>query len=149
VLGATPGSTWSIYPPGETIFAAGGAIAVARVSRLSGDDAVASLISTSAAIPAEARAVASMRSTDSSRVSVRIQAPNEIRRRQVRDLLLKSSKAIDFVGSDAPSRYIIDVGETTLKLMTADGLQTVGQFDLSNDKWAADAARVIERSLKA
>jgi hypothetical protein len=96
-----------------------------------------------------ARAVASMRSTESPRVPVRIQAANEIRRRQVRDLLLKNSKAIDFVGSDAPSRYIIDVGETTLKLLTADGLQTVGQFDLGNDKWAADAARDIERSLKA
>jgi uncharacterized caspase-like protein len=149
VLGATPGSTWSIYPPGETVFAAGGAIAVARVSQLSGDDALASLISTGASIPTEARAVASMRSTDSSRVSVRIQAPTEIRRRQVRDLLLKNSKAIDFVGADAPSRYIIEVGETTLRLMTADGLQTVGQFDLGNDKWAADTARIIERSLKA
>jgi Caspase domain/Domain of unknown function (DUF4384) len=149
ILGATPGSTWSIYPPGETRFAAGGAIAVARVSLLNGDDAVASLISSNVAIPAEARAVTSMPSTDSPRVAVRIQAPTEVRRRQVRDLVLKNSSAIDLVGSDAPARYIIDVGDTALRLLAADGLQTVGQFDAGNDRWAADAARIIERSLKA
>jgi hypothetical protein len=149
VLGAIPGSTWAIYPPGETAFAAGGAIAFARVSQLRGDDAVASSISASTAIPAQARAVASMRTTDSLRISVRIQALSEARRLQIRESLQKESKSIDFVGSETPARYLIDAGETTLRLLTADGLQTVGQFDLGNDGWAEDVARIIERSLKA
>src|SRR6185312_321083 len=40
LLGAAPGSTWSLYPPGETRFPPGEALAVASVSQLNGKDAV-------------------------------------------------------------------------------------------------------------
>ena len=45
LLGAGPGSTWSIYQPGETIFTPGRALSVGTVTQLQGKDALARLIS--------------------------------------------------------------------------------------------------------
>lgn len=149
LLGADIGSTWSIYPPNETLFAPGSAIGFAIVVRLTGKDAVATLSSKGMRIPAGARAVASMRSLGSSRVPIRIIAQSEVRRRQVQDLMTRSLPIADFVAQDAPARFIIDAGRPRLKLLTADGLQVVGEFDSGTEKWSTDAARVISRSVNA
>jgi hypothetical protein len=149
LLGATPGSTWSIYPPNEAEFKPGGAIAVAVIDRLKGNDAVATLSSKRGAIPANARAVASIRSGGAARIPVRIQGAIEATRQHVQDRLLKSLAALEFVGPEATARYIVELGESKSKLLTADGLQTVAEFDSANEGWPADAARIVLRSFKA
>ena len=57
LMGAAPGSSWAIYPPGESSFAPGRALAIATVTRASGLDADATL-EPEGTIPAGARAVA-------------------------------------------------------------------------------------------
>lgn len=57
-LGAMPKSTWAIYPPGETDFAAGKALAEALVTEVRGKDAVASLEPSQTSVAAGSRAIA-------------------------------------------------------------------------------------------
>jgi Caspase domain/Domain of unknown function (DUF4384) len=146
LLGAVPGAIWTIYPPNETKFAPGSALGVATITRLQGKDAAASLTSKVISLPAGARAVASIGSLASARVKVRILASSELRRRQVRDALAQSLPTVEFVTSDSPARFIVDADSPTLRLLTADGLQVVGEFDQGTQQWGSEAARIISRS---
>jgi hypothetical protein len=148
-LGATPGSTWSIFPPNETEFSPGSAIAVAVVARTSGNDAVATLTSKIVSIPPGARAVASVRASQASRIAIKIQGGSEAQRQQAQDLLLKSSSDVEIARPDARARFILDLSGDRFRLLTADGLQTVNEFDSAASNWGADAVRVMMRSHKA
>jgi hypothetical protein len=148
-LGATPGSTWSIFPPNETEFKPGGAIGVAVVGRLAGNDAVATLSSKQMPIPPGARAVASIRASESSRIGIKIQGGSEAQRRYAHDALFKNSTAFNFDAASGSVRFLLDLSGTKIRLLTADGLQAAGEFDAANDSWAADATRIIVRSHKA
>ena len=48
LLGAEPGSLWALYPPGDTVFAPGKALAVAAVTEVRGTDSLAKLQITAA-----------------------------------------------------------------------------------------------------
>ena len=145
-LGATPGSTWAIYPPGEKLFAAGGARAVATVIQLSGKDARATLSADARAIEPGSRAIALLPAPSSSRVAIRLIDIPRAKQSRIDEVLKKYLKNIALVGPDQPARFLIDMQGDTVRLLTADGLGVLGSFRIDDEKAAAEVARLASRS---
>jgi Caspase domain/Domain of unknown function (DUF4384) len=149
LLGAAPGSKWAIYPPGETAFAPGRALAVATVTGNTGLNAYATLQPSSAHLQSGSRAVALMPAAADQRIPVRILDVPKASRTQIETVLVQTIKNVEIVGSGKPARFLIDVHEGTLRLLAADGRQVVATFDTHTDQWADGIARVISRSSSA
>jgi hypothetical protein len=148
LLGAAPGSTWSVYPPGETRFPPGEALAVASVSQLNGKDAVAKLQSSAGKIPLGARAIALLPAPTGQRIPIRILDVPPDRRGAIEETLQRNIKDVDLVGADQPARFAVDIEGDTLRLLAADGLEVVGTFGM-NESWGAGIATVVSRSSNA
>jgi hypothetical protein len=149
LLGATPGSTWAIYPPGETLFSVGHARAVATVTQVTGKDARATLSGDSGTIEPKSRAVALLPGPAAAHVAIRlVDVPNSERGR-VEGVLKRHIKNIALVGPDQAARFLVDMQGQTVRLLTADGLGVVGSFAINDENSAADVARVASRSAKA
>jgi uncharacterized caspase-like protein len=149
LLGATPGSIWAIYPPGEKSFAAGSALAVATVTQNIGKDAKAMLGADHSAIAPSSRAIALLPAPSSPRVAIRFLEVSGNERGRIQDMLKRYIKNVVWVGQDQPARYLIDMQGQTVRLLTADGLAVAGSFAISDEKAAADVARIASRSTKA
>ncbi|BCA53319.1 hypothetical protein W02_04590 [Nitrospira sp. KM1] len=150
LLGAAPGSVWSIYPPGDSGFAPGGALAVASVIKVAGQHAYAKVRSPSKAIPDRSRAVPLLPpSPPGGRVPIRILEMPERQRRQIEHTLAKNIPNVDLVGPNQSARYLVGVEGDSVKLLTADGLGLVGSFGGSGDDWGAGVALVVSRSTTA
>jgi hypothetical protein len=148
LLGAAPGSTWSLYPPGETRFAPGRSLAVASVSQLSGKDAVAKLQASAGKIPSGARAIALLPAPTGQRIPIRILDVPADRRGMIEETLRTNIKDVDLVGPEQPARFAVDVEGDTVRLLAADGLEVVGTFGV-NEPWGAGVATVVSRSSNA
>jgi hypothetical protein len=146
LLGAAKGSTWAVYPPGEVAFTPGRALAVATVTDSSGLDARATLQPANVRVESGSRAVALMPAAASQRVPVRIGDVPEAQRLQIMAVIARTITNVDIVGPGQPARFLIDVRDGNLRLLTADGLQVLGTFDSHTDQWADAVARVISRS---
>lgn len=145
LLGAIPGSLWGLYPPGETRFAAGQALAVATVVQVTGRDALAKLHTAGAVIPDGARAIALMPAPGGEKIAVHIlHAPSD-KRKQIEETLAKHVPNVELVGADRSPRFLIDAQKTSIRLLTADGLQVVGTFAADFD-WTTAFAQVMSRS---
>lgn len=149
LLGATPGSTWAIYPPGEKLFAAGHALAVGTVTQISGKDAKAILSTDHAAIVPASRAIALLPAPSSTRVAIRFLEVSGNERSRIEELLKRHIKNVVWVGRDQPARYLIDMQGQTVRLLTADGLAVAGSFAIDDETAAAEVARIASRSTKA
>jgi hypothetical protein len=149
LLGAAPGSKWSIYPPGETAFTPGRALAVATVTENVGLNARAKLQPAAVQFQPGARAVMLMSAAGDQRIPVRILDVPKASRTQIETVLVQTIKNVEIVGAGKPARFLIDMKEGTLRLLAADGRQVVGTFDTHTDQWADGVARVISRSSSA
>jgi len=145
LLGAIPGSLWGLYPPGETRFAAGQALAVATVVQITGRDALAKLHTAEAVIPDGARAIALMPAPSGGKIAVHILHAPPDKRKQIEETLAKHVPNVELVGADRSPRFLIDAQKTSIRLLTADGLQVVGTFAADFD-WATAFAQVMSRS---
>jgi Caspase domain/Domain of unknown function (DUF4384) len=148
LLGAAPGSTWSLYPPGDTRFAPGRALAVATVTQLNGKDAIGKLQSSAGRIPSGARAIALLPAPSGQRIPIRILDVPADRRGVIEETLRANVKDVDLVGAGQPARFAVDVEGDTLRLLAADGLEVVGSFGLK-EPWGAGVATVVSRSSNA
>jgi hypothetical protein len=148
LLGAGPGSTWSIYPPGETRFTPGRALAVATVTQIRGKDAIGTVQSSAGTISAGARAVALLPAPTGQRIPIRILDLPAASRKVVEDTLRKNMKDVELVGSDRPARFSVDIEHDRLRLLAADGLQVVATFDM-REPWGTGVATVVSRSAHA
>lgn len=148
LLGAAPGSTWSLYPPGETRFAPGLALAVATVTQISGKDATAKVHSSSGKLPPGTRAVSLLPAPTGQRIAIRLLEMPPDTRKVVETTLRTNVQDVDLVGPDQPARFSVDVQENALRLLAADGMQVVGTFGF-NEPWGAGMATVISRSANA
>lgn len=148
LLGAAPGSTWSLYPPGETRFPPGGALAIASVTQLSGKDAVAKLQASAGKIVPGSRAIALLPAPTGQRVPIRILDVPADRRGVIEETLRKNIKDVDLVGAEQPARFAVDMHGDTLRLLAADGLEVVGTFGV-DEPWGAGVATVVSRSSNA
>jgi hypothetical protein len=148
LLGAAPGSTWSLYPPGETRFAPGHALAVATITQINGKDSIAKVQSSAGKIPARARAVALLPAPTGQRIPIRLLDMSPDTRKVVETTLRTNIKDVDLVGPGQAARFSVDVQDSSLRLLAADGIQVVGTFGL-NEPWGAGIATVISRSANA
>lgn len=148
LLGAAPGSTWSLYPPGETRFAPGRALAVATVTQINGKDALAKVQSSAGPISPGARAIALLPAPSGQRIPIRLLDIPQANRKAVEDTLRTNIKDIDLVGPDQPARFSVDIEGETLRLLAADGLQVMGTFGL-HEPWGTGLATVVSRSANA
>jgi hypothetical protein len=149
LLGAAPGSTWAIYPPGETRFAPGAASAVARVIELTGRDARAAVSSQTGPIPTQSRAVIFLPAPASTRVAIRILDVPADQRVRIADVLKRNIKNLTLVGPAEPARFLVDMQGAVVRLLTADGLRVLGTFAANDERAAANVARIASRSAGA
>ncbi len=149
LLGATPGGSWAIYPPGETRFAPGQAIAVARVTELTGNDARAGVTTQTGPIPMQSRAVAFMPAPAAAGVAIRIMDMPGEQRTRVADILKRNIRNLALVGPAQPARFLVDMQGTAVRLLTADGLRVLGTFAAGDERAAASVARIASRSTGA
>lgn len=148
LLGAAPGSTWSIYPPGETRFVPGHALAIGTVTQLHGKDAMARVQAPAGKIPAGARAVALLPAPTGQRIPIRILDLPSGSRTVVEETLRTNIKDVELVGPDQSARFSVDMQGGWLRLLAADGLQVVGTFSMS-EPWGNGVATIVSRSANA
>ena len=149
VLGAAPGASWAIYPPGETRFAPGQALAVARVTELTGKDARASVSNQAGPIPIQSRAVVFMPAPTTASIAIRILDMPAEQRTRVADILKRNIPNLVLVGPAQPARFLVDSQGTAVRLLTADGLRVLGAFAAGDERAAASMARIASRSAGA
>ncbi len=148
LLGATTGSTWAVYPPRETRFVPGEALAMATVTQVSGKDVVAKVESAGIVISPDARAIALLPATSGQRISIRLLAVPPSRRGVIQDVLKTHLQDVEFVGPEQPARFALDVEGDQLRLLAADGRDVVSSFGL-DELWGAGVATVVARSINA
>lgn len=149
LLGAAPGSIWAIYPPGDTAFTPGRALAIATVTQLSGKDAQAKVQASGKKIQEHSRAVALMPASSGEKIPIQILDVPNARQKQIEDALLKNIPNVELVGPEQFPRYLVRSEENTIQLLAADGLQIIGSFGRDSDNWGAGLALVVSRSATA
>ncbi|HTO58060.1 MAG TPA: caspase family protein, partial [Pseudomonadales bacterium] len=148
LLGATPGSAWAIYPPNETQFAPGRAVAVATVTALDGNDARAH-VDGAATIAADSRAVAALPAPASAHIGIRIGDVPADEVQRLKDLLSRHIDGVEWVGPRQPARFVVDMQGDTVRLSSADGLDVVGTFPIGDEQRLADVVRIASRTTHA
>jgi hypothetical protein len=149
LLSAVPGSTWAIYPPEDTTFTPGRALAIATVTQLAGQDAQATFQPSGKKIQEHSRAVALMPAPTGEKIPVQILEVPEAKRKQIEDTLVKHIPNVELVGPEQSARFLVNSQGNTIQLLAADGIQLVGSFDGNGDNWASGLALVVSRSAKA
>jgi hypothetical protein len=149
LLGAEPGSVWSIYPSAQTDFSPGRAIATATVTSVAGSDAIATVSPGSVRIPPGARAIILMPAPLTGRLSMALlPMPDDLRSRITR-IVQSDVRAGEIVSSHAAARYLLEARGGVLRLLSADGLQRVQEFDLEAGQWGAELDRALSRLARA
>jgi caspase domain-containing protein/uncharacterized protein DUF4384 len=153
LLGAAPGSTWSLYQPRDTNFTPGRALAVATVlptpAQSMSKDAPATVAPANVRLPEGTRAVMLMPAPGAGRIPIRISDVPPALRPQIESILTRTIRNLELAGPGAAARFLIDMRGNTLRLLAADGLQVVATFDAQTDQWGPAVARVVSRSASA
>jgi hypothetical protein len=149
ILGAVPGSTWAIHPPGETRFAPGRALVVATVSQMEGANAKAKYRPVGMKIPDHARAVALMPAPAQNKIAMRIVDTSAAKSKRIEEVLVRDIPDVVLVASDEPSQYLVEQPDQEIRLLTADGLQILGAFSEKGGEWSAGLARMVLRTATA
>ena len=149
LLGAGPGSMWTLYPPGEINFLPGRALAVATVTQTSGKDSLAKLQKAESVIPKGARAVALLPAASGEKIPIRIVDVPQERRKHIEDILKRNIAEVELVGQEKTARFLVDTQGSDLRLLAADGLEVVASFSTFDDQWGAGLALVVSRSANA
>jgi len=149
LLGAVPGSTWAVYPPGDHAFAPGRAIAIATVTQLAGQDAKATFQPADKKIPDHARAVAFLPAPTGGTIPIQVLETAEGKRKHIEAVLAKYIPNVAIVGAGQSPRYLVQAQDNGMKLYAADGLQLVGSFGGEGDSWGTGLAMVVSRSATA
>jgi hypothetical protein len=147
-LGATVGSRWALFPPGEQQFAPGRALGVVTVVRIDSADAVAGVAApapaSARAIPDGARAIAVM-PPGGGRIAVRVRDVPPERRREIEAILARDIRNVRLVGPNEPAQFVVDESQGNVRLLTADGLQLIASFAGGSTDWGGNAAAQIAR----
>ena len=146
VMGAVPGAVLAVYPPGETQFRPGQAIALATVTALKGNDAVAYLQEIGTTVPSGSRAVGLVPPPPPARVPIRLRDMTPERRTAIEQALNRNAKDTEIVGPGQFARFVVDVNDSHLQIMSADGLQLLTSWDMSDDKWTWGLVHAVARS---
>jgi hypothetical protein len=147
-LGAMPKSTWAIYPPGETEFAAGKALADAVVTEVRGKDAVASLSPAETSVAAGSRAIALSPPPPPAGLTVGwLGGPADARAR-VESAIKGKLPDVKFVTGQSFARYLLELSGDKCKVFGADGVYLVEELPAGDEvKLAGELARIFGRSM--
>ena len=149
LLGAAPGSTWAVYPAGETAFLPGRALAIATVTELRGADAMARIEPSQRILERGSRGVALMPAPAAGKIGIgMLNVPAE-RRREIEAVLNRDIRNVSVVGPGAPASFLVDMQGDSLRLLTAAGLQVVGIFPAGSNQWGAGVANAVARMANA
>jgi hypothetical protein len=149
LLGATPGSTWLVYPPHDTTFTPGRALGTLMVTQLRGKDALAKPQDTAFSIPPGARAVAFLPTSPPERIPIHLMEMPKDRRAKIEEVLRQYGRDTQIVEAGQPAHFLVDVKDNQLQLYSADGLQVVGSFAMDSAQWGAGLTMVLSRSANA
>jgi len=149
-LGGLPGAIWAIYPPGETEFPLGSALAEVEIDRIEGDDAFGPIEPGAATIAADSRAVAVAPPPAPDVVPVRWSPDNPELGADVRAQLTKRLPSIKFVGPGEFARFVVLVEASHYRVLAADGASFVAEFDNNNtSEITSGLATLFSRSMSA
>jgi len=149
LLGAAPGSTWALYPPGESQFTPSQALATATVTQLMGQDAKAKVHPAGKKIPEHARAVALMPASTGDKMPIHLLDVPPSKQQQIEQAIRKQIPNVDFVGPEQAPRFMVSAQGSAIRLLAADGLQVVSSFEGDGDSWVTGLALVVTRSATA
>lgn len=144
-LGATVGTKWVLYGETETAFTPGRGLASVDVIRVAGADAIARPDAATRTVPTRARAILFLPAPNASRVTIRIGGVPDGNRAAIETALSRDIRNVSFVGANEPARFMVDVQNDQMRLMTADGLQVVGMYDTQVPGWAASLSQQVNR----
>ncbi len=148
-LGASPGSSWSVYPSNETRFTPGRALGILSVTQIKEKDALAKPLGSAFTVPAGARAVAFLPPASPERVPIRLLDIPKERLSTIEEVLRQYGRDAQIVEAGQPAQFLVDAKGNTLQLYSADGLQVVGSFAMDSAQWGAGLALVLSRSANA
>lgn len=152
-LGAATGSFWGIYPPGETEFAPGAAVAVARVVSAvqgSGRDVLAALQAGEGPVAAGSRAVKVSPPMPGPRIPVRILAAAPERSAALAAALRQALPTLEVVGQEGFARFVIELKETHCLVFDAGGRAEIGRWDACDTTaLAGQLSRLLSRSARS
>jgi hypothetical protein len=140
---------WAIYPPGDTTFTPGRALAIATVTQLTNQDARANYPSPGKTIPDHSRAVALMPAPTGEKIPIQILEVPDAKRKHMEDMLVTHIPNVKLVGPGQSALFLVNSDGNTVQLLAADGIQLVGSFDADGDNWATGLAVVVSRSATA
>lgn len=149
LLGATPGSTWALYPPNETRFVPGQSLGLLTVTQSRGKDAVATPQGPTVTIAAGSRAVAFLPAASPERVPIRLLDIPADRRGKIEQVLREQGRDVQIVELGQPAQFLVDVKGNQLQLFSADGLQLISSFAMEGSQWGTGLAMVLSRSANA
>ena len=127
--GALPGSAWGIYPPGESQFAPGQALASATVTRLDGDDALADFSPGDVALPSGARATLVAPPPAADELAVLLALGDGKREKQLREQIAAQLPVVDFVADDEFARFRVEQEGSEYVVLAADGVSEIARLD--------------------
>jgi uncharacterized caspase-like protein len=146
--GALPGSVWGLYSPGEVTFAPDRAFAFAVVDGQTGYDATAKLTSPGVFVPPKSRARAIAPAPAASQVAVRLRALAPAYRQRLEVALRQRLGTIRIVGPGEFARFVVDMQDGMVRVLSADGLEEVETFPAANLEYSADGImRIVTRSV--
>lgn len=148
-LGALVGSSWAIYPPKETEFTPGQALAIAIVTEAQGNNTLARVEPPNITIERGSRAVLVAPSVPNN-IPIRLHNMPPDREQNLKTALQQKMPNVSFVGKEEFARYVVDEQGETVFVAGADGMNTVGAIPLSNETMlAGNLATLLSRSTNA
>jgi type VI secretion system VasD/TssJ family lipoprotein len=148
-LGASVGSSWAIYPPKETEFPPGQALAIAMVIEAQGNNALARVEPATMTVERGSRAVLVAPPAPNS-VPIRLHNMAPDREQNLKAALQQKMPHLTFVGKEEFARYVIDEQGEMVFIAGADGMNTVGAIPVSNEAMlAGNLASMLSRSTNA
>lgn len=126
-LGATAGSTWLIYPPGEMEFSSGKGIASARVTAIRDQDAIGDVQPAETVIPKGCRAITVAPAGATTEIPV-LFAGSTKPDPNIQQELQKLLPEVRFVGPNDFARFIVVLENARCQVFGAAGLQPLDDF---------------------
>jgi len=136
-LGGTCGSLWAIYPPDETEFAPGAALAIARVITEHPPDARVKLIGEKTVFEPGCRAVRIAPSSATDKVPIRFIGVPEALQAELINAIEERFGAVEVVEHDLFARLLIEVEGKVCSVFGAAGLNEVDVFSLDDEEVVA------------
>jgi hypothetical protein len=143
-MGAAPGSRWAVYPPGEVTFESGGALATARVTDDSGQDAFAITDPSDVVVASGARAVLISTAPPANEIPVLLSAPQGLMD-GIKSAVQKRMAFVQFVDPREFGRFIVEVTNASpsddglrVNVYGAGGLQLLASFAWADVEQAAE-----------